>query len=115
MDRDEVALADELVEFDVVHVAAGAGLRRMQHQEQVVVVAMDLRHLIAVRRVPNREGMEPEGRRQRLLGLLVPLRYVDPDQPVGPGQQVGQVGGVAQFDSRRRNETDVHVGLLAAR
>ena len=95
MDRDEVALADELVEFDVVDVATGAGLRRVQHQEQVVVVSMNLRYLIAVRAVPDCERMEPEGRRQCLLGLLVPLRHVDPDQPVGPGQQGGQVGRVA--------------------
>ena len=99
MDRDEVALADELVEFDVVHVTTGTGLRRVQHQEEVVAIPMDLRHLIAVRRVPHGERMEPEGRRQRLLGLLIPLRHVDPDQPVGPGQQGRQVGRVAEFDS----------------
>jgi len=92
--RDEIALADELVEFDIVHMAAGAGLRRVQHQEQMVVVTMDLGHLIPIRRIPNRERMEPEDRPQRLLGLLVPHRYVDPDQPVGAGQQGGQLGSV---------------------
>ena len=105
MDGDEVAVADELVELDVVHVAAGAGLRRVQHQEQMIVVAMDLGHLIPIRRIPNRERMEPEGRPQRLLGLLVPHRYVDPDQPVGPGQQGGQLGSVdtTRLPQEKRN------------
>ena len=89
MHGHQVAIPDELVQFDVVHVAADAGLRRVQHQEQMVVVAMDLRHLIPVRRVPNREGMEPENRLQGLLGLLAPLRYVHPDQPIVSGQQGG--------------------------
>ena len=114
MDGDKVAVANELVELDIVHMAAGAGLRRVQHQEQMVVVTMDLGHLIPIRRIPNRERMEPEDRPQRLLGLLVPHRYVDPDQPVGAGQQGGQLGSVTQLDSRRSYETDVHVGLLDA-
>ena len=56
------------------YVPTDPGLRRVQHQEQMVVVAMKLGHLIPIRRVPNREGMEPKGRFDRLLGLLVPHR-----------------------------------------
>ena len=115
MHGDEIALADELVEFDVVHVAAGAGLRRVQHQEQMVVVAMNLGHLIAIGRIPNREWMKPERRAQRLLGLLVPHRYVNPDQPVGSGQQRGQLTDIPQLDSPSKNETDVHVGIPPGR
>ena len=87
MDRDKVAVADELVELDIMHMAACAGLRRVQHQEQMIVVAMDLGHLIPIRRIPNRKWMEPERRAQRPLGLLIPHRDVYPDQPVCPGQQ----------------------------
>ena len=83
MYRHQVALADELVKLDVVYVATRTGLRRMQHQEQMIVVAMNLRHLIPMLAIPNRERMEPEGRRQGLHGLLVARRHVDPDQPVG--------------------------------
>ena len=115
MHRDEIAVADELIEFDVMHMPAGAGLRRVQHQEQMVLITMNLRHLIPIRRVPNRQRMKPERRPQRLLGLLVPHRYIHPDQPVGPVQQGRQLSSIAHLDSRRRNETDIHVGLLAAR
>ena len=94
MHSDEVALPDELVEFDVVNMPTGTRLRRMQHQEQMVVVAVDLRHLIAVGRVANRQRVEPERRRQRLLRLVVPLRDVDPDQPVGAVEQSGQLGNL---------------------
>jgi len=95
MDGDEVALADELVEFDIVDVTPDAGLRRVQYQEQVVVISMNLGYLIAVRGVTDCERMEPKCRPQRLLGLFIPFRYVDPHQPVGSGQQGGQVGRVA--------------------
>src|SRR6478736_8305894 len=94
--------------------ATGAGLRRVQHQEQMIVVTMDLGHLVPMRRIPDRERMEPEDRTQRLLGPLVPHRHVHPDQPVVAGQQGGQLGSVIQLDSRRTYETDVHVGLLNA-
>jgi hypothetical protein len=78
---------------------------RTVHRDDVV---MNLRHLFPIRRVPNRERMEPERRLQRLLGLLVPHRHVNPDKPVGSGQEDGQLGGVARLDSRRRNETNVN-------
>jgi hypothetical protein len=83
-DGDKVTVTDELVELDIVHMPACAGLRRV-HQEQMIVITMDLGHLIPVRRIPNRERMEPKGRTQCLLGPLVPHRNVDPDQPVGAG------------------------------
>jgi hypothetical protein len=35
--------------------------------------------------------MKPEDRRQRFLGLLVARGHVDPDQTIGPGQQIGQL------------------------
>jgi hypothetical protein len=67
------------------------------------------------RGVPNREWMKPERRAQRLLGLLIPHRYVNPDQPIGSGQRRGQLTDIPQLDSPRKNETDVHVGLLSGR
>jgi hypothetical protein len=100
-----------MVDFDIVHVAAGAGLRRVQHQEQMATVTMNLRHLIVIRGVPNREWMKPERRAQRLLGLLIPHRYVNPDQPIGSGQQRGQLTDIPH-STPQHNETDVHVGLL---
>jgi hypothetical protein len=87
--RHEVALTDELIEFDVVHVAAGARLRGMQHQKEMVVVEMNLGHRIAICRVPDRERMEAERRRQHPLGRLGPDRYVYPHQSVGSVQQAG--------------------------
>jgi len=113
--RDEIALADGLVEFDIVRVAASAGLPRVQHQEQMVTVAMNLGHLIVIRGVPNREWMKPERRAQRLLGLLIPHRYVNPDQPIGSGQQRGQLTDVPQLDSSAQTKrTSMSASSLAA-
>ena len=115
MDGDKVAVADELVELDVVHMAAGAGLRRVQHQEQMVVVAMDLGHLIAIRRIPNRERMEPE--RSSLSVCSACSSHTGTSTQTNPSVRASRVGssaGVTQLDSRRSYETDVHVGLLDA-
>ena len=47
---------------------------------------VNLRYLVPVRRVVDPERMKPEDRCQRLLGLLVARRHVDPDQTIGPAQ-----------------------------
>lgn len=71
----------------------GTGLRSVQDQEKVVIIAMDLGHLIPIRRVPNRQRMKPERRTQRLFGLLIPNRYVDPYQPVVRSSGAGSSAG----------------------
>ncbi len=116
MDRDEVALADELVEFDVVDVAPGAGLRRVQHQEQMVVVSMNLGYLIAVRASPESRA---DGTRRSSSGSARPARSTPvcrprPARRSGP-DRAGRSVGSRNSTPARRNETDVHVGLLAAR
>ena len=99
--RDQVVRADELVEFDVVHVAVLAALRRVQHQEQVAGVHVHLRHLVARDAVLDRQRVEAEDLGQHLLGLVVPGGDVHPDQPVVPGQQRRQlVDGVIADDGR---------------
>jgi hypothetical protein len=48
MDGHQVMPADELVQLDVVHMPAPAQLRRVQHDEDVVAVGVQLRHPVAL-------------------------------------------------------------------
>ncbi len=70
----------------------GRGLERVQHDEQRIVVFLDLRPLVALVRVLDRERMEAE-----LLGHLVDLvlrrlEQRDPDEAVGPRHVLADVG-----------------------
>ena len=85
MDGDQVTGTDELVQLDVVDMATGAELGGVEHDEDVVTVGADLGHGIALDASLDRQGMEGEHLRQHPGSLLVPLRDVDPDQPVVAG------------------------------
>ena len=61
MHGDQVARADELVQLEVVDVAAGAELGGVQDDEDVVAVGADLGHGVALDTGLDREGVEPEG------------------------------------------------------
>ena len=91
MDGDQIARADELIELDVVDVAAAAQLGGVQHDEDVVAVGAHLGHGVALDARPDGEGMEAEGLRQDPGGRFVTDRDIDPDQPVVAVQQGGEV------------------------
>ena len=99
--RDDVVLADEdvrLAELDVRRRAAQ--LRGAQHDEQRVVVLLELRPLVGVVRVLDGEVVQVElalHLAQQLLGRLV---QADPDEAPGPGQHLVDVGDLDVADAR---------------
>jgi hypothetical protein len=60
VDGDQVAGADELVQLDVVDVAAGAQLGGVQHDKEVVAVGADLGHGVALDAGLDGQGVEAE-------------------------------------------------------
>ena len=80
VDGDEVSLAEERVDLVDVELAAlriGA-LERVVHDEQVVAVLFELRALIEVRTVLDRERVEIEARLEELETLRVLVLEIDP-------------------------------------
>jgi hypothetical protein len=91
VDGDQAPGADELVQLDVVDVAARAQLGGMEDDEDVVAVGPNLGHGVALDTRLDGQGMEPEGLGQQPGGRLVADGDVDPDQPVVAGQQRPQL------------------------
>jgi hypothetical protein len=87
-----VVRPDELVEFDVVDVPRGAGLRRMQHDEHVVGVRVHLRHVVALDAVLHRERVEPEHVGEHPHRLGVARRHVHPDEPFACAYRMRSTG-----------------------
>ena len=108
MHGDQVVPADELVELDVVHVAALPSLGGVQHDQHVVSVAVHLRHAIALDAVPDRKGMEGEHLRQHARAVVVAVRDVDPDDPAVTAEQFRQLLGRTIFDALLGHQTNVH-------
>ena len=90
---DQVITAEELIQLDVVDVAAGADLGGVQHREHVIVIHMDLRDVIAFHAVPHRDLMKPEhvGEHPGLLPGTQP--NVHPNQRIGLVQERAQLAG----------------------
>ena len=61
----------------------------MQHDEQVIGVAVHLRHAVAFGAVVQRQRVQVEVLRQHAFGVVVPVRHVDPHQTVGARAQFG--------------------------
>jgi hypothetical protein len=108
VDGDHIAGADELVEFDVVDVAARAQLGGVQDDEEVVAVGADLGHGVALDTRLDRQGVEAEHLPQYPGGRLVGDGDVDPDQPVVPGQQLLQLPDRMLLDAVIGHEVNVH-------
>jgi hypothetical protein len=108
VDGDHRAGADELVQLDVVDVAARAQLGGMQDDEDVVAVGPDLGHGVALDAGTDRQGVEPEHLGQHLGGLLIADRDVDPDQPIVAGQQLLQLPYPMLLDAFIGHEANVH-------
>jgi hypothetical protein len=108
MHGDHRAAADELVQFDVVDVAARAELGGVEDDEDVVSVGPDLGHGVALDTRLDRQGVEAEHLPQHPGGLLVADGDVDPDQPVVPGQQLLQLFDRMLLDAGIGHEANVH-------
>lgn len=83
---DQVVRPDELIELDVVHVAAGAAFRGVQDDERVIGVGVHFGHAVALDAVPDCHRMEAEHVRQDVDGFTVAGGDVDPHQGVAFGQ-----------------------------
>jgi hypothetical protein len=89
--RHEEALADELVELEVVHVSALADLGRVDHHEEVVDVDVNPRHVVALSAVTDRHRVEGELLSQQAFGLGGPDADVEPAEAVSPLKQLTQL------------------------
>ena len=105
---DQVVPPDELVELDVVHVAALPSLGGVQHDQHVVSVAVHLRHAIALDAVPDRKGMEGEHLRQHARAVVVAVRDVNPDQPGFTPEQRRQFLRRAVFNALLGHQANIH-------
>ena len=90
---DQVVTADELIELDVVHVAAGADLGGVQHGEHVIVIHVDLRDVVAFHAVAHRDLVKPEHVGEHPGVLPGHSRNVHPDQRIGLVQERVQLAG----------------------
>src|SRR5687768_14361435 len=95
MDRDQEVFPNELVQFEVVHVAAGADLRCMHDDEYMVRVHMDSWNMVAVPAFADRHRVELELVCEQYFGVIVPLRNVEPEESVAAFPQVRQLSQVA--------------------
>jgi hypothetical protein len=106
--RHQIVRAEELVQFDVVHVPALSELRGVQHGEHVVLVEVDLRYVVAFQAVTDGDLVESEHLDQHLgIGRLA-HRDVDPDQRIAVLEQPGQVIDGIRFGTGLRYRVDVH-------
>jgi hypothetical protein len=108
VDGDQVAAADELVQLDVVDVAALAELRGVQDDEDVVAVGAHLGHGVALDAGADGERVEVEHLRQNPGGLLVAGGDVHPHQPVVAGEQRRQVLDRMLLDAVVGHEANLH-------
>ena len=69
--RHQVAAPDELIELDEMDMTRLAGLRRVEDDEQVIRVGMDLGEMAALEDVAEGQRVEPETLRQRIRLLVV--------------------------------------------
>ena len=93
----------------VVNVPGGAGVGCVQHQEHVIGIDMHLRHLVALRAVPDRQRMEREHVAEQVFGRFVPGRDVQPHQAVRPGEQLRRRVDRLLRDSGRTDPSQLHV------
>ena len=115
VDSHQVVPADDLVELNVVHVAALPALRSVQHDQHVVAVAVDLRHAIALDAVPHRQGMKAEHLQQRARAVFVATGDVDPDEPGVTPEQCCQLVRGPVLDALIGDQANLHLSHLTAR
>ena len=109
MDRDEVALADELVELEAVDVAGLACERCVDDEEDVLVVGVDRGHEGALAAGAHDHGVGVEHPRQHGLVLVADLGQVDPDEAVATQlQQRLEICGRMVADPVPAHEGDPH-------
>ena len=108
MDRDQVVLADELVELDIMHMAALADPRCVNNGEHVVAVDVDLGHVIAVDAVPHGDRVEAEDMGQHIHRGLVADRDIYPNNGVLTFEQPWQFRNLMSLDTRITDEQDIH-------
>jgi Helix-turn-helix domain len=108
MDRDQVVRADELVELDIVHVAALADLRCVKNREDVIGLDVNLGHVIALGAVPHCDRVEAEHSRQHIDRLPVTDRDVHPDNGVLTFEQPRELLNLMSFDTCIADKQDIH-------
>ena len=115
MDRDEVVLADELVKFDIMHMAALADPRCVKNREHVVGVDVNLGHVIALNAFPHCDRVKAEYPRQHIHGLLVTDRDVHPNDGVSTFEQPRELLNLMSLETRIADEQHIHTLTTFAR
>ena len=111
VDGYQVPLAHELVERQHVTLHVLVELDVVQDEEHVVGVGVDLRDVALLRAVLDRVRVEVEHVLEVASRLLVECRDVEPQEPVAPFQELGDLGQVAWLDPGGRDPSSVHAGL----
>jgi hypothetical protein len=106
--RHQVVRPDELVELDVVHVTAAAQLGRVHHGEDMIVVKVDLRDVVALDAVAHRELVKAEEVLQHPGVGRQADRNIHPDQRVRLLQQHLQVLSGPLLNARIGDRVHVH-------
>ena len=108
MGRHEIVTADELVELHEVDVAGLSRLGRVEDDEQVIRVSVDLRQVAALQDIPNGQCVEAEAVGQVLGHRLVTRPDIDPDEAVVALEKRRYVGPFARPDPGWRDPANVH-------
>ena len=110
MHRDQVVRPDELVELDVVHMTAAAELGRVQHREDMIVIEVDLRDVVALDAVAHRELVKAEHIQQHRGVRGHTDRHIHPDQRVRLVQQRFHLLSGMSLNTRIGDRVHVHAG-----
>ena len=97
----------ELVDLQQVHVTGLAQQRRVHGDEVVVGIAVHGRHVVAGAARLDDQRVAAESL-EEAVDLLVPLRDVDPDEPVVAAEQLDHVVGVVGVRALGVHEPHVH-------
>ena len=108
VDGDQEVRADDLVELEEVDVAGPAEERGVHGDEVVVGVAVHGRHVVAVPARVEHERVATDALEEP-VHLVVPHRYVDPDETVLALEQDHHVVALLRVRPRGVHEPHVHV------
>jgi hypothetical protein len=99
---------DDLVELQQVHVTRLSGQRGVQHDEDVVLVPVQGRDMVALPARGDEQRVALQRLRQHSLGVVVPAWAVDPGEPFLMGKERVHLVGPMTADPPRMDERQVH-------
>src|SRR5215217_5783173 len=121
MNRHQEVFANELVQLEIVHVAACADLWCVHDDEHMVRINMESWNVVAVSAFGDRHRMKVKLACEHRLGVVAPFRNVEPEESVGAllqGRQLSQVAAAHACGvdpAQLHGETSFHVVVSTPR